>query len=127
MTGSATTDNAMNTYLSKQELLEILKEAVKYCKENQLEISFTSPGWINEKELKQLGLIIPSCGAALSNMAIAPNGEVIPCQSWLSNNSLGNLNDLPFETIWNSKECKRIRNASLKSTNICQLAIKEVK
>lgn len=127
MTGNATTENAVNTYLSKQEMLEILKEAVKYCNENYLEISFTSPGWIDEEELKKLDLVVPSCGAAMSNMAIAPNGEVIPCQSWLSNNSLGNLLTESFKSIWNSKECKKIRNASAKSNNTCQLAIKEVK
>lgn len=127
MTGSATTDKAVDTYLSKQEMLEILKEAVKYCNENYLEISFTSPGWIDEKDLKELGLTIPSCGAAMSNIAIAPNGEVIPCQSWLSNNSLGNLLTQSFKSIFNSKECKKIRDISAKCDNKCQLANKEVK
>ena len=49
--------------------------------------------------MKELGLTIPSCGAAMSNMAIAPNGEVIPCQSWLSNNSLGNLLNLKIHQL----------------------------
>ena len=126
MTGSAAKENSMNTYLSKQEILEVLKEAAKYCEDNFLELSFTSPGWIDEKVLKELGLIIPSCGACASNMAIAPNGEVIPCQSWLTNNSLGNILEKSFDKIWNSKECKKIRKSSLRSDNKCLLAIKEV-
>ena len=59
-------------------------------------------------------------------MAIAPNGEVIPCQSWLTNNSLGNILEKSFDKIWNSKECKKIRKSSLRSDNKCLLAIKEV-
>ena len=127
MTGSATTDSSLNTHLSKEELLAILKEACDYCNKNNLEISFTSPGWIDEINLKHLKLITPSCGACLSNMAIAPNGEVIPCQSWLSKDSLGNLLDTSFNKIWRSKRCKQIRKQSIKKENQCPLAIKEVK
>lgn len=127
MTGSAATDSSLNTHLSKDELLTILKEACDYCNRNKLEISFTSPGWIDETNLKHLKLITPSCGACLSNMAIAPNGEVIPCQSWLSKDSLGNLLNTSFNKIWKSKRCKQIRKQSIKKENQCPLAIKEVK
>jgi len=42
----------------------------------------------------------PSCGAALSNMAIAPDGRVIPCQSWLNSEaSLGNILEDDFSNI----------------------------
>ena len=126
MTGGASEDKAMNTYLNKEEILQIIKEVALYCKENFLELSFTSPGWIEEKELEKLGLIIPNCGACMSNMAIAPNGNVIPCQSWLTNNSLGNLNERSFNSIWNSKECKKIRKIVAKSNNKCLLAKVEV-
>lgn len=126
MTGGASEDKAMNTYLSKNEILEILKQAVEYCNKNCLELSFTSPGWVEEKELKDLKLILPSCGACMSNMAIAPNGNVIPCQSWLTNNSLGNLCNKSFNSIWNSKECKRIRKLVARTSNKCLLAKKEV-
>ena len=83
VTGNATKEESKETQLSEDELYNILKEACKYTKENLMEISFTSPGWIEEKKLKELGLDVPSCGACLSNMAIAPDGEVVPCQSWL--------------------------------------------
>ena len=126
MTGAASKESSMNTYLSKAEILQILKDAATYCKENFLELSFTSPGWIEEKELETLDLIVPSCGACMSNMAIAPNGNVIPCQSWLSSNSLGNLLEKSFSSIWNSKECKKIRKDVIKSTNKCLLSKKEV-
>ena len=53
-----------------------------------MEISFTSPGWVEQEKLAELGLTVPTCGACLSNMAIAPNGNVVPCQSWLSDDGV---------------------------------------
>jgi len=99
-----------------------LEQATKICKENHIEISFTSPGWLTEKEMRKLGLDIPACGACLSNMAIAPNGMVVPCQSWLSSNhSLGNILTDNWDEIWNSKECSTIRNRAVHSNDLCQL------
>ena len=87
-----------------------------------MELSFTSPGWIKEEDLKKMKLDIPSCGACLSNMAIAPDGNVMPCQSWLSENaSLGNILNKKWEKIWNSYECKQIRYETSKNSNVCPL------
>ena len=62
----------------------------------------------------------PLCGACLSNMAIAPNGDVIPCQSYLSL-SLGNLlNDL-FNKIFTSKKTKSIQKQAILADNGCLL------
>ena len=50
------------------------------------------------------------CGACLSNMAISPDGNVMPCQSWLeAESSLGNILEVKWEKIWNSNKCKNIR------------------
>jgi radical SAM protein with 4Fe4S-binding SPASM domain len=68
-----------------------------------------------------LKLNIPSCGACLSNMGVAPDGTVVPCQSWLNSSHLGNLLHDDFKSIWNSKEVKKIRKSHLKYTNICPL------
>ena len=128
MTGNSLTNEAKDTYLSKNELLEIITEANKYCKdvcnskEYDLEMNFTSPGWLNEDSLKALGLTVPSCGACLSNMAVAPNGDVIPCQSWLNSDSLGNLLNESFTKIWSSRACKKIRKNSSKMEGYCQLS-----
>ena len=87
-----------------------------------MEVSFTSPGWIKEEKLIELGLEIPSCGACLSNMAIAPDGEVVPCQSWLGENAgLGNMLTTKWEKIWNNPKCKHRRAYSAKSTQNCPL------
>lgn len=122
LTGNAKDDTSAITRLNKEELLDILKQVVNFCHDNELEISFTSPGWIKEEDLKELKLIVPSCGACLSNMAIAPNGEVIPCQSWLSDGSIGNLLTDSWKNIWESKKCKTIRKQSAKMAQVCPLS-----
>ena len=51
----------------------------------------------------------PSCGACLSNMAMAPDGCVLPCQSWLTGKGLGNLLRTPWPRIWHNGACRAIR------------------
>ena len=122
VTGNATKTESKETQLSEEEIYSILKEACKYANENLMELSFTSPGWIKEEKLRKLGLDIPSCGAALSNMAIAPDGEVVPCQSWLGENAgLGNMLTDKWENIWNNPKCKKQREYSAKSLQKCPL------
>ena len=41
---------------------------------------------------------VKGCTAALYNMCIEPNGNVIPCQSYYQ--SLGNFLENPWESIW---------------------------
>jgi radical SAM protein with 4Fe4S-binding SPASM domain len=46
-------------------------------------------------------------------MAVAPDGTVVPCQSWLGGDSgLGNILTDPFKKIWNHPMCKSLRNMS---------------
>lgn len=113
------------TKLNENEIYKSLRLAYDYAKTKNLEIAFTSPGWIKDDLLLKMHMIIPSCGACMSNMAIAPNGEVLPCQSWLFEDGLGNILNKSFKNIWNSKKCKKIRKTSATSHGLCQL--KEVK
>ena len=75
-----------------------------YAEQNHMEINFTSPGWLPDAVLLDLGFTqVPSCGACLSNMAVAPDGAVLPCQSWLrEGSSLGNILHDPWHKIWNA-------------------------
>ncbi len=117
ITGNAKTEESQRTQLSEDELYNILKDACNYAKENLMEISFTSPGWIKESKILELGLNVPSCGACLSNMAIAPDGEVVPCQSWLKEDAgLGNILEVSWKKIWENTKCKKIRAYSAKGT-----------
>lgn len=121
--GNAVIDKKINR-LSSEEIYQSVKEAYEYAKDNDLEISFTSPGWISKERLKAMKIVVPSCGACLSNMAIAPNGEVIPCQSWLFEDGLGNILTTDFKKIWNSKKCKKQRKFAMDNLEVC--ALKEV-
>ena len=99
--------------LSSSELYETVKQAKQFCNENGMEIDFTSPGLIKKELLEELNMNVPMCGACLSNMAIAPNGTVIPCQSWLNEGSgLGNILTESFSKIWGNKKCFTLRGMS---------------
>lgn len=121
VTGNACHEASKSTQLNEDELYSILCDATKYCAEQHIEISFTSPGWVAEDKLRDLNLAVPTCGACLSNMAITPNGEVVPCQSWLSEKSLGNIQTQPWKNIWNSTRCKEIRKYASSMDYDCPL------
>ena len=106
--------------LSREELTEIVRTAKKYCNENDMEIDFTSPGLIDKGDLEELGMNVPMCGACVSNMAIAPDGSVVPCQSWLGEDAvLGNLLSDDFSMIWYNPECVRLRTMSEEESLSC--------
>lgn len=106
--------------LTTEELFEIVKAAKEFCDAHEMEIDFTSPGLIEAGKLDELGMNIPMCGACLSNMAIAPDGTVVPCQSWLgADASLGNILTDPFKRIWNHPMCKQLRNMSEEQALTC--------
>lgn len=123
-TGNATKEKSSELQLSCEKISEILKDAVKYCFDNTMEISFTSPGWVDGELCDELGITTPSCGACLSNMAITPGGNVVPCQSWLSGEILGNFLNDDWDNIWNGKECKARRDHSALMLGDCPLRIK---
>jgi MoaA/NifB/PqqE/SkfB family radical SAM enzyme len=90
-----------------------VKSAKEYCNENGMEIDFTSPGLIEKSKLEEINMNVPSCGACLSNMAISPDGTVIPCQSWLNKNAgLGNILTDKFKSIWNNEFSVKLRGMS---------------
>ena len=122
-TGNAAKEASENLQLSLAEIREILKGAVEYCYKNGMEISFTSPGWVDESFCKELGISTPNCGACLSNMAITPGGNVVPCQSWLNGASLGNFLKDEWSQIWNSKACKEHKDFSALMRCECPLRI----
>lgn len=121
VTGNATNEASKCTQLCEDELYAILADATEYCAKQHIEISFTSPGWVSESKLASLGLSIPTCGACLSNMAIAPDGKVVPCQSWLSDDALGDILKQSWSSIWNSPKCKHIRDYASSMEYACPL------
>ena len=124
--GSACGQESRATALTPEQLTDVLRQAVDTAEELGMELDFTSPGWLEEETLRSLGLnLIPSCGACLSNMAVTPDGKVVPCQSWLSDEPLGDLLHDDWADIWNSPRCAAIRAESAKMEHLCQLKGKE--
>ena len=123
VTGNAREEASRETQLTPEEITEIVKEASAYAFSHDMEISFTSPGWIDAEALTAMGLTVPSCGACLSNMAVTPDGRVIPCQSWLSNAPLGSLLTDQWPQIWTAAE--PIREKTLRTQGICPLRASE--
>ena len=120
--GSAQSPESRGTRLSPDDLARTLKDAREFADAHDMELDFTSPGWLRDDTLRELGFTrIPSCGACLSNMAIAPNGTVLPCQSWLCGPGLGNILHQPWRRIWNDPACRRIRRHSAKMLHTCPL------
>ncbi|MCR5808192.1 MAG: radical SAM protein [Clostridiales bacterium] len=122
-TGNAAKDPSERLQLTKEEITAILREAVDYCYANEMEISFTSPGWVDAALCGELGISTPTCGACLSNMAVTPGGSIVPCQSWLSGNALGSMLEDDWEAVWNGEACSRIRENSALMSGECPLRI----
>ena len=120
-TGNAVLDESEKLQLTSSQLEKILRDGVRYCNENGMEIAFTSPGWIEESVFEELNIPAPSCGACLSNMAVTPGGNIVPCQSWLSDQPLGSMLHDDWETIWESEICTAQRNYSSEMTGECPL------
>jgi len=120
-TGNATGDDSVNLQLGREEIRALLNDAVDYCFNNGMEINFTSPGWIDSDFFEEHSMSEPTCGACLSNMAITPSGNVVPCQSYLSDGIMGNMLENEWSDIWESEFCKLRRDYSAKMLGECPL------
>ena len=126
-TGNAATPRSESLQLTHEEVRGILRESVEYCFSNDMEISFTSPGWVDDDFCRSLGITTPNCGACLSNMAVTPGGNVVPCQSWLSDEPLGSMLRDDWDEIWNSERCRERRKFSALMRCECPLRIPRVR
>ena len=120
--GNAAESASKSVRLTPEELTKVLRPAMDFALSHGMEVNFTSPGWLDEDTLTGLGFAqIPSCGACLSNMAVAPDGTVLPCQSWLTGHGLGHILRTPWNRIWRIPECCAIRTESARMKRLCQL------
>lgn len=113
-TGSAPSLVKRGGSLSAPELDALLAQATSVAQEIGVDLIFTSPVCLTELNPANHGLNLPVCGAAFTNMAITPNGKVVPCQSWLNDpNGLGDLLTDPWDSIWNSDLAVMLRTHQL--------------
>lgn len=99
---------ASNSHLTKEELIPLLDELAKGARENDLRFIWYTPTKYCELNPVELGLGVKQCTAARLSMAVEPNGDVIPCQSYYK--SVGNILKDDWKKIWNHELCKKLRN-----------------
>lgn len=96
-----------NSHLTKDELIPILRELSKKARELDLKFIWYTPTRYCELNPVEMGLGVKQCTAARLSMAIEPNGDVIPCQSYYK--SVGNILEDDWDKIWNDELCKKLR------------------
>jgi radical SAM protein with 4Fe4S-binding SPASM domain len=90
-----------------KELEGILARLQQIAKESDVKLIWYTPTPYCEFNPINHGLGIKQCTACSINMAIEPNGNVLPCQSYYE--SVGNILDDDWDDIWNHGLCKKIR------------------
>jgi radical SAM protein with 4Fe4S-binding SPASM domain len=90
---------SVNTGLAESELHSLLNLAQEITSKHGQRLIWYTPTQYCNFDPMQLELGVKGCTAALYNMCIEPNGDVIPCQSYYS--ALGNFLTTPWNSIWN--------------------------
>jgi len=97
----------VQTGLDEKELPSLLSIArdITFAHSQRL-IWYTPTEYCNFDPMT-LELGVKGCTAALYNMCVEPNGDVIPCQSYYQ--SLGNILSTRWSSIWNHELSQTLR------------------
>ena len=90
---------SVDSGLPENALEPLLNIARQHTEEHNQRLIWYTPTQYCHFDPMSLDLGVKGCTAALYNMCIEPNGDVIPCQSYYQ--PLGNLLDDPWHSIWN--------------------------
>jgi len=91
-----------------QELAPLLEELKELASDSDTNLIWYSPTPYCEFNPVNMGLGMKQCTACSLNMAVEPDGTVLPCQSYYE--PLGNLLTDDWDRIWTHPLCERIRN-----------------
>ena len=94
-------------HLTKEEIIPLLEEISKEARENDMKFIWYTPTRYCELNPLEMGLGVKQCTAARLSLAIEPNGDVLPCQSYYKR--VGNILKDDFKDIWNNELCKKLR------------------
>lgn len=114
---------SVGTGLGESELPPLLELARAHCEAHDQRLIWYTPTQYCHFDPMQLELGVKGCTAALYNMCIEPNGDVLPCQSYYQ--PLGNLLQHSWDSIWNhdlSVSLRERRYASEKCAGCVLLA-----
>ena len=98
----------VGTGLHEEALPPLLEEARAITDTNGQRLIWYTPTQYCHFNPLQLDLGVKGCTAALYNMCVEPNGDVIPCQSYY--HSLGNLLEKSWNDIWEHPLALSLRN-----------------
>lgn len=94
--------------LDEASLEPILTRIRDRARQLKMEFIWYTPTEYCSLDPLKLDLGIKSCSACRINMAIEPEGTVIPCQSYFS--PLGNILEDKWKKIWENQTCIKLRN-----------------
>jgi len=100
----------VNTGLHEEALPELLTKARQLTHQHDQKLIWYTPTQYCHFDPVQMELGVKGCTAALYNMCIEPDGNVIPCQSYYS--PLGNLLENSWPEIWNHPLAIQLRERS---------------
>ncbi|HEY3420059.1 MAG TPA: radical SAM protein [Methanomassiliicoccales archaeon] len=109
------------TYAELASALVKLKEIAAAA---QVKLIWYTPTPYHEFNPVNYGLGIKQCTACSLNMAIEPDGTVLPCQSYYE--PLGNILTDPWDKIWGHDLCKRIRERKYLDGECLECGMKDV-
>lgn len=89
----------VGTGLSERDLRPLLEMARSHSAHTGQRLIWYTPTQYCHFDPVQFELGVKGCTAALYNMCIEPDGQIIPCQSYYQ--PLGSLVDKPWQEIWN--------------------------
>lgn len=97
----------VNTGLAEVELPPLLELATRLTRQHDQRLIWYTPTQYCHFNPILLSLGIKGCTAALYNMCVEPDGQVIPCQSYYE--ALGHILDDGWDRIWNHPLSRELR------------------
>jgi radical SAM protein with 4Fe4S-binding SPASM domain len=110
--------------ITYEELTDLLVKLREIAKENDINLIWYTPTPYHEFNPVNYGFGIKQCTACSMNMAVEPDGTVLPCQSYYK--SLGNILTDPWPSIWNHELCKKIRERGYLDGDCVECDLKQV-
>jgi radical SAM protein with 4Fe4S-binding SPASM domain len=98
----------VGTGIPEGELEPILRRVQEATRRNAVRFIWYTPTRYCELHPVEMELGVKACTAALYNMCVEPNGDVIPCQSYYK--ALGNILKDDWATIWDNPVTKCLRD-----------------
>ncbi len=100
--------NSVGTGIDEEQIGNYVRRIKEKAKESGLDFIWYTPTHYCVFDPCVEGVGLKQCSAAKYNIAIEPNGNVIPCQSYFE--TMGNILSNEWKGIWNSDIANYIRN-----------------